>query len=147
MCWNCEVNPLRCMDTRSRGRRAAQEGMPQVWLQLARMSSYAMLRCFTLTASGLNHGGLSTLFATKPSPLLKAVRAFRPSWHDGTRRSRMAPGCRELEKSEIFNKEQTDNLYYHLSYLSDKAEQSWMDLAATAESKMGTTVYGLLRRV
>ena len=41
------------------------------------------------------------------------------------------PAVDELEKSEIFNNEQTDNSYYHLDYLSDRAEELWTNLAVT----------------
>ena len=44
------------------------------------------------------------------------------------------PAVDELEKSEFFNNEQTDNLYYHLDYLSGKAEELWTNLAVTCRN-------------
>ena len=134
MCWN-EVNPLRYMDTRSRGLRAAQEGMPQDWLQLARMSFYAMLRCFTFSGKWVESWWfLNTLCQEAVALARKLFEHSDPRGMIALAVAEWLPAVAQLEKSEIFNKEQRDNFYHHLDYFSDKAEQLWTDLAVTCRN-------------
>ena len=133
--WNCEVNPLQYMDTRGRGLRTAQEEMPKDWLQLGKNKDELLrnVKMFHFSGKWVEPWWfLNTFFHEAVAFARKQFEHSDPRGMIALAVAEWLSAVSELEKSEIFNSEQMrNNLYYHLDYLSDKAEKWWTDLAVT----------------
>lgn len=125
--WNCEVNPMRHMDTRGKGLVTADEEMPKDWLQLGDSEDELREKVAMFHFSGKWLEPWWFLDKPPREALAFAKKQFQnqdPRGMIALSVSEWLSAVEEMETSDIFG-EQADNLRYNIDYLREKADQWW----------------------